>query len=425
MGTIGSKLLLPNLNIWASLLNMSPLPKPITPRIVIFLLGALSVITPFAIDMYLPAFPQVAKDFNVENNVVALTMSGYFIGLALGQLFYGPLLDRFGRKRPLYVGLSVFVLASLACVVVPSANAMIAARFIQGLGGCVAGIASLAMVHDFYEVKDSANIISRLFLFIAISPLLAPSIGGMIAIAYGWKMVFALLACIVAGIILLMYFFLPEGHVPDTSISLKPGPIVKEYWAIVKHPRFITYALSGAFSFAGLFTYVAGAPIIFMEGFHLSPKAFSGIFALLAMGFIGGSQLNVLLLRRFSSETLFYYLLILQVITGVVFLMGSCLGAYGLIATLALFFIFLACAGMTFPNAAALALAPFTKYAGSASAMLGFLQMSIGALISSSIGIVPSKGSSVVVLTMVGTAALGWLVLMIGKRYARNDVSEE
>ncbi len=385
---------------------------------IISLLGALSVISPFAIDMYLPAYHQVAQDFSVPSTTIALTLSSYFIGLAAGQLFYGPLLDRFGRKKPLYAGLGVFILASIGCTFSPTIEVLIALRFVQAMGGCVAGVASLAMVHDFFPVQQSAKILSRLFLFIAISPLLAPSTGGLITLAIGWRAVFLLLGAIVALILALIYFLLPEGHQPDASISLKPGPILREYGAILKHPTFLTYALSGAFSFAGLFTYVAGSPIIFMDGFHLSAQIYSGIFALLATGFIGASQWNVVLLRRFSSETLFLRTLMVQVVVALLFLFGAVMGWWGLIATIILFYVFLSCGGMAYPNAAALALAPFTKNAGSAAAMMGFLQLTIGSVISTGISLSSSRASLPIIALLAVTSSIALMILLIGRKRA-------
>jgi DHA1 family bicyclomycin/chloramphenicol resistance-like MFS transporter len=394
--------------------------KP-SPFFIICMLGALSVISPFSIDMYLPAFDQVAHTFGVSTKVIALTISSYFIGMALGPVFYGPLLDRYGRKKPLYAGLGLFILASIACVCAQHINTLIAWRFIQACGGCVAGIASLAMVRDFFPAEECARILSRLFLFIAVSPLLAPSIGGIVALTVGWQSVFFILAAVAAALIALMYFYLPEGHTPDASISLKPLPILREYFAILKHPRFIVYTLSGAFSFAGLFTYVAGSPLIFMDGFHLSAHTYSAIFALLATGFIGGSQLNVVLLRRYSSETLFLTFLSVQVLTSLLFVLGTWFGWYGLTSTLILLFVFLGASGMTYPNAAALAIMPFTKNAGSASSLLGFLQQGVGAVISTGINILPSQSSFSVIAIMAFTASTGLCILLVGRTRAQHS----
>ena len=209
------------------------------------ILGALNIISPFSIDMYLPAFPHVAADMHVNMTTVSLTLSSYFIALGFGQIFYGPLLDRYGRKRPLYVGLVLYILGSFGCAFAPGIYALIALRFIQGIGGCAARVGAVAMVRDFFPVEESAKVFSLMFLFIAVSPMLAPSVGGFMMLWMSWRVVFLVLGLIVAAIFALVYFLLPEGHTPDPAISLKPLPIVKEYWAILKNPRFATYTLTG------------------------------------------------------------------------------------------------------------------------------------------------------------------------------------
>lgn len=393
---------------------------------IISILGALSVISPFAIDMYLPAFPQVEQDLGVSGATIALTISSYFIGLALGQVFYGPLLDRYGRKKPLYAGLGLFVIMSVLCAMVPTVQILIGLRFVQALGGCVAGVASLAIVHDLFPPEDGAKILSRLFLFIAVSPMLAPSVGGALALWLGWKAVFLLLGVIAAGVIALVHVFLPESHQPDPGISLKPWPIIVEYGNILRHPRFATYALAGSFTFAGLFTYVAGSPIVFMEGFHLSARAYSGVFAFLSVGFIGGSQVNLLALKRWKSETIFLGVTFAQAIIGLLFVAGTWAGWFGLSATIAMLFAFLACTGMTYPNAAALAIMPFSRNAGSASAMLGFLQLGVGALISTSIGAFVTHDSLPVIAVLAATTMTGLMIALAGRgRAAMSSATDE
>ena len=389
---------------------------------IVCMLGALSVISPFAIDMYLPLFPQMAQEFGVNGTAISLTISSYFTGMALGQIFYGPLLDRYGRKKPLYFGLGLFILAALACATTHHILPLIALRFLQAFGGCAAGVSSLAMIRDFFPIEEGAKILSRLFLFIAVSPLAAPSVGGIIMQFAGWRFVFVLMATIVALILALMHWRLPESHQPDTSISLRPGPILREYIAIIRHPKFATYAFAGAFSFAGLFTYVAGSPIIFMEDFHLSARHYAATFAGLAMGFIGGSQLNVRLLKRYSSETLFARILILQVIIGWAFVAASWFGI-GLLPTLGFFFCFLACSGIAYPNAAAIALSPFARNAGSAAAMLNFLQLGIGAGISTFISVAPPHSALPIIAILGGTVTLAILVLAAGYRKAHRSMA--
>src|ERR1700750_1308062 len=161
---------------------------------IIVLLGLLSVVTPFAIDMYLPAFSYLAADFRTTTSSIDLSLSTYFIGFALGQILYGPLLDRFGRQPPLYCGLAVYILASIGCAQVHSIHAFVALRFIQALGGCAAQVAAIAMVRDFFHATASAKVFSLLFLIIGTSPLLAPTIGSLLVSSLGWRWIFLILA---------------------------------------------------------------------------------------------------------------------------------------------------------------------------------------------------------------------------------------
>lgn len=388
--------------------------------LVILLLGALSLITPFSVDMYLPAFARIAAEFKTTTSDISLSLSTYFIGFALGQVLYGPLLDRFGRKRPIYIGLSLYLAASFECVHPGGLKALIVLRFLQAVGGCVAQVASVAMVRDFFPSDQSAKIFSLLFLIIGVSPLLAPTTGGLILLWLGWPWIFVVLSCFTLATLFVVFFWLPESHQPDLGISLRPRPMLRNFLHILQQPQFCTYALAGAFSFAGLFAYVAGSPIIFMDGFGVSDKIFGLIFAVLTMGFIGGSQLNVFLLRHFSSQRIFSAALLFQLIIGAIFLTGARLDWYGMGSTLVLFFLFLSCIGLTYPNAAAIALAPFSRNVGSASALLGFIQMGMGAMISTGIGFL---GANAVVALMSGSALVAMLTFVFGRRYISEPVT--
>src|SRR3984957_8953607 len=187
--------------------------------LIILILGALSTVSPISIDMYLPAFPQIAHDLGTTPAEISLSVSGYFVGLALGQLFYGPLLDRFGRKKPLYGGLSVFVVASLGCMTVRSPGFFIAFRLLQAVGGCAAQVGAIAMVRDFFPVEQSARILSLLVLVLSVSPFFAPTIGGYVTTTIGWPWIFAILAGFALVVMALLAAVLPEGHKPDPDIS--------------------------------------------------------------------------------------------------------------------------------------------------------------------------------------------------------------
>jgi DHA1 family bicyclomycin/chloramphenicol resistance-like MFS transporter len=381
-------------------------------RWIVLLLGLLCAVPPFAIDMYLPAFSHIAAEYNVPTAKISFSLSTFYVGFAVGQLAYGPLLDRFGRKKPLYLGLAVFILASIGCALAPSLRTFAAIRFLEALGGCAGRVGAVAMVRDYFPVERIAKIFSFLFLAIGVSPLLAPMIGSLMMTTFGWRWIFALLAAI-GLVILALTRFLPETHTPDQSVSLRLWPIVKDFWAILKEPQFLTYVLAGAFSFAGLYAFVAGSPIIFIDGYHMGPRAFGGVFAALVMGFIGGSQMNVYLLRSFKSRQIFSAALLAQVTVGLLFLAGTATHTVGLTATLILLFLYLSCIGLTNPNAAALGLARFSRDAGRASALLGFLQMGIGALISMGIGLL---GAHALVYLVSLTAIVAMAVLLAGRR---------
>lgn len=389
---------------------------------IILILGALTTISPFAIDMYLPAFSQIAHDFNTTSAKISLSVSSYFIGLAFGQMLYGPLLDRFGRKNPLYFGLVVFILASIGCMQSQRIEVLIVLRFIQALGGCVAWVGAMTMVRDFFPVEQSVKVFSLLVLILGASPLLAPTIGGFIAVSLGWQWIFIVLAIIVVVILFVIYFFLPEGQLPDPTISLKAKPMIATFASILRVPQFYTYTFAGAFAFASLFIYVAGSPVIFMEIFHISPPVYGGIFALLSVGFIGGSQLNIFLMRKYSSNAVFKTALTCQVLANILFLVFAWNDWLGLNTTICFFFVTLSCIGIINPNASALALAPFTKNVGSASALIGSIQIGVAALASSFVGLFDSSSTLPIISILAGTSLVAYSILQIGQRKMREIV---
>ncbi len=379
------------------------------------MLGSLNALTPFSIDLYLPAFPQIAEALNTSLARVAFSVSTYFFGYSFGQLIYGPLLDRFGRKPPLYAGLVLYIIASFACMTSVTVEQLMLYRVFQALGGCVAGVAATAMVKDFFPQKEGAKVFSLLMLVLSTSPLLAPTIGSFISESWGWQAEFVALAIMGAALLSCVFFFLPEGHTGDHSVVLHPKSIFKNFVEIFKIPMFHVHTLAGSFSFAGLFVYVAGSPAIFMEGFKVSAHIYSAIFAFLAVGMIGGGQLNLLLMKKLSSRKILAASLTVQVLFGAVFFLGVWQNLYGLIPTIAFLFVLLSCAGISYPNAVSLALSPFTKNAGSASALLGFLQLGIGAVISGSIGLFDIKGTLPTAAVIFFSSAVGLIILKTKK----------
>jgi len=388
----------------------------------ILILGSLTALGPFSIDMYLPGFSGIAKDLNTTVAKVSMSLSSYFIGISAGQLLYGPLLDRFGRKKPLFIGLLVYILASLGCVYVADIDSFILLRFVQAIGSCAATVASVAMVRDLFPVKDIPKVFSLLMLVLGLSPMLAPTIGGYVTEDYGWHTVFFILMCMGIAILIAAQVGLPNSYKPDTSISLKPKPIISNFLKVLKEPQFFTYAFTGSISFSGLFTYVAASPIIFMDIYHVDAKTYGWIFAFMSVSFIGSSQLNSVLLKKFSSEQMIFGALITQSVIAIVFLVLAVNNLLGLYETIAMLFLFLGCLGISNPNTAGLTMAPFAKNAGSASALMGAIQLGLGALASFAVGVFVKNSVAPMVLIMTSTTIIAFIVLNIGKRFIKEKV---
>ncbi len=380
-------------------------------------MGLLTAIGPLSIDMYLPAFPAIAKSLETTVSQVTLSLSSFFIGISVGQLLYGPLLERFGRKRPLYAGLCFYFLASVGCALSQSVHILILFRLFQAVGGCVGMVAARAMVRDLFDVKENAKVFSMLMLVVSVSPIIAPTVGGYITAALGWRYVFTMLILVVLIILAGTYFFLSESKKPDPNFSLKPAPILRNFASVLKHPHFITYALTGAVSYAGLYAYIGGAPHVFMEIFKVSGVQFGWIFAFIAAGLIGASQVNNIALKRYNSEQVIRIASGCQSCIGIVFVCLTVFGLSHLLITVFLVFIFLACQGFIFPNATALALAPLGHNAGNASALIGAIQMTIGASASALVSVLHNQTGLPMAGVMSCCALAAFAIYTLGGKF--------
>ncbi len=387
--------------------------------VLILVLGMITAIGPFSIDMYLPAFADIATDLHTTVARISLSLSSFFIGISLGQFIYGPLMDRFGRKKPLYTGLVLYLIASALCMLAQSADMLIALRFLQALGGCAGMVASRAMVRDLFSVKDNARVFSMLMLVVGVSPIIAPTLGGFVTTEFGWHYVFAILTLMALIIILAVHFGLPETQPADRNYSLKPKAILKNFGAVLKEPQFYTYAFTGAVAAAGLYAYVAGSPVVFLEIFKVSEKQYGLIFALVAGGLILATQINSFLLRRFNSEQIIPVALFVQSLAGIALFVGSLTNTLNLLGIILLLLIYLSCQGFTFPNSSALSMAPFTKNAGSASALMGGVQMGLGALTSAIVSFL-SNGTALPMTGVMACCAISsFIILQVGNRIIR------
>jgi MFS transporter, DHA1 family, multidrug resistance protein len=382
----------------------------------IFILGLLTSIGPFSVDMYLPAFNRISEDLHTSISNVMYSLSTYFVGISFGQLLYGPLLERFGRKKPIYVGLVIYLLASLGCIIAFNVEMLIAMRFFQAIGGCVGMVAARAMVRDLFPPTEFAKIFSSLMLIVAVSPILAPTFGGYVTAYLGWHYVFVFLFILVSIIFFAIYYLLPDSRTPDDTVSLKPLAILKNYKSVFKNIQFIAYALTGAISYSVVYTYITGSPHVFMDMFHASEKTYGWIFAIIAAGLIGSSQLNSWALNRFESKKILRAAFSIQLIIGSLFVLLSYMNVLDMYSTITIIFCFVFCQGFIMPNASAFAMAPFEKNAGSASALLGFLQMVIGASSSALMGVFQEGALLAMTIIMTSSTALAFLIFLLGKR---------
>ncbi|MCH5596656.1 multidrug effflux MFS transporter [Niabella ginsengisoli] len=381
----------------------------------IFILGLLSAIGPFSIDMYLPGFPDIAKELQTDVSNVSLTLSSFFIGISIGQLLYGPLLDKYGRKKPLYFGLSLYLIASLGCALSTSVTMLIVCRFFQALGGCAGMVASRAMVRDMFDVKDNAKVFSLLMLVIGVSPIIAPTLGGYVSATLGWRYVFGILFLIGSGIFLLCFFKLPESKKPVEGYSLAPKFILQKFGEVFKQPQFVIYTFTSAFTAAGLYAYIAGSPHVFMEIFGTSEKTYGLIFSVVAAALIVATQINAQILRFTSSQKIIPIAITFQCCAGILLLIGFINNWWGITSSVVFCSIFLACQGFTFPNASALALAPFEQNAGSASALIGCIQMAVGTLSSAMVSIFHNETAVPLGFVMAFCAVMAITILLTGK----------
>ncbi|MBC7627851.1 multidrug effflux MFS transporter [Ferruginibacter sp.] len=392
---------------------------------IILILGFLSAIAPFSIDMYLPGFPAIAIDLHTSIEMVSYSLSSFFIGVCIGQVLCGPLLDRFGRKMPLYAGLLLYIAATIGCVFTKSVEVLIALRFLQAIGGCVGMVAPRAIIRDLFHVDESAKIFSYMILILGVSPIIAPTAGSYIITHFGWHAIFILLTIISVLLFAAVVIWLPESRQPDPSFSLKPKPILDSFWIVLKQPQFFTYAVTGAISSAGLFAYLAGSPYVFMKLFGTTEQQYGGIFALIATGLITSSQLNNLCLKKFNSQQIVKATLTIQTIAGLLLFAGTAAGWLNLYTTIALIFLYLSCQGFNFPNASALSMAPFSKHAGSASALMGAIQMGFGALSSAVVGLFNPHSAMPMTGVMAACVLLSWIILFFREKKITVNASAE
>ncbi len=370
----------------------------------ILILGALSAFGPLAIDFYLPAFPAMALAFGTDEQHVQLTLAAYFLGLSLGQLAYGPISDRFGRRVPLLSGVGLFTLASLACAYAPSLEWLIAARFVQALGGCAGMVISRAVVADKCDAVGSAKVFSQLMLVMGLAPILAPMLGGLLVNTSGWQSIFLVLTGFSALAALAVALGLPESmpaHVPRQPLS----GALRQYARLVKDRVYLGHALTGGIAIAGMFAYIAGSPFVFIKLYGVPAEHFGWLFGTNAAGFILVAQVNARLLAKRGPAFLLVRAVWVYFLAGLTLLAVGAMRPEALWPLLIPLFICIASLGCIIPNASACAMNGQGARAGSASAMLGCLQFSIAAGAAALVGVL-HDGSAVPMAMVISLCGL-------------------
>ena len=355
------------------------------PLKILLILGGLSAFGPLAIDLYLPAFPTMARAFDTSTDQIQLSLSAYFIGLACGQILYGPVADRFGRRKPLLFGIGLFCSASLLCAFAPTLEWLIAGRFMQALGGCAGMVVTRAVIRDLCSPLEAARAFSRLMLVMGVAPILAPLLGGYLLIWTGWQSIFLFLSLFSAAFALIVFFGLKEtlpvdGPRQSMSYSWRSVP------RILCDPLFILHALTGGLAMAALFAYIAGLPFVLIEIYGIAVQDFGWIFGLNAAGFILFAQVNGRLLRRRSPQQLVRNNALLFMATALTLTLASWWQPEQLLPFWVVMFVFVASVAMVLPNATACAMDGYGQQAGMASALLGTLQSTFAAITSALVG---------------------------------------
>ncbi|MDP2125101.1 MAG: multidrug effflux MFS transporter [Parvibaculum sp.] len=378
--------------------------SPGTAAFTVFL-GALTAVGPLSTDMYLPSLPAIALAFAADTGATQLTLSVHLIGFAGSQLFYGPMADRYGRRPVLLAGFSLYVAGCFVSLFVGSIEELIAARFFQAIGGGASVVLARAIVRDLYEGPAAGQMLARMAAIMGIVPALAPMLGGVIEAAYGWKMNFVAMGAFGAVLALIVLTSLDETLPPSRRQSAAPVAILAHYRRLIGDRRYLRYLLIAGACFAGLFAFISGSSFVLQGLYGLSPIAYGMCFGLMAAGYIAGSLTGGRLVRRLGIDN--------TLKVGGAF---ACLGGFSMLAGLASsaspvaivapVILYGFAVGLTMPQAMAGALTPFPEIAGTASALLGFLQAGAAA----AVGIYVGHGVGTSAMPMVGTMALTGLL---------------
>jgi len=373
-------------------------------------LGLLSAVGPFAIDMYLPALPAISADLDASTAATQMTLMVFFVTFGVAQLAYGPISDMIGRKKPLYFGLAVFALGGIGSGLSPSIEWLIFFRFIQGIGAAAAMVIPRAVIRDLHTGVEAARLMSTVMLVFSVAPILAPLIGSLVIVPFGWRAVFVAITLVAILGIVLVALALPETLQPEKRSRFSLATVGSSFATLFRDPRFLGLTFIGGLGLASFFAFIANASFIYIDHYGMSPLQFSIAFSVNAVGFIGASQFAARFASRHGFNRVITTAVSAYAAIALALLAVTAIGFDSLPVLMTGLFLAFACLGLVIPSSMVMALEEHGPIAGVASALGGTLQFLTGAVMITIASLV-FDGTSLPMVAIIAACSVGAFTL--------------
>ncbi len=386
----------------------------------VIILALMSSIAPLSTDMYLPALTQVEESFATSTFLTQLSLASFFLAFSFGQLLYGPMSDVFGRKRPILVGIFIFIISSLGCIVIDDIYSFIILRFFEALGGCAGVVIARAIVNDLFTSKEAVGIYALMMVFSSLAPMLSPTFGGILLQYFSWQSIFTTLFLLGILLFIMILFGLQESapHLKDRKFSHKEA--IHGYKVVFREKIFLVYSLTSGFASCAMFSYITGSSFIFQKYFGISELGFSTLFGLNALGFVIFANINAFLVRRFESQKILAVSLIVMLFSTLILCVNAFLYPNFWLFEISIF-TSIAMLGFIAPNTTTLAMARFVEYSGTASAILGMVQFTLAGFISFVVGAINANTPIILALVMCVSVLVANGIYFRGLKWSRGS----